>query len=199
MPPKLVTVNVPACPHCGAPGGPVDVPANRKGGFRQTADCARCGRRFYATLTKSGRWRVATEPPDGWERERRPEYPIIWTPWQQVIALTEPKVWGRPDPYVQTPCRCPVCDNLLVLLSWAREDVAGDEPPVGIVVLDTLQKRRMGTFARLDNRLRGEGYAAALLNCRRCKAETVYIIGGTRIVKRVALGGLLENFGTSMA
>jgi hypothetical protein len=60
-----------------------------------------------------------------------------------------------------------------------------------VVVIDNLLKDRRLSIARLDQLLRDQRRAAALLVCRSCKAQTAFVFREPRSLKRIPLDQLL--------
>jgi len=118
--------------------------------------------------------------------------PVIWTP-EGAAAARVPLTPGVAR--VNVTCRCPECRKFLAKLVWSGREGAGDDPPLGVVVIDTLLKDRMPALEHLGQRLRDLRRAAALLVCRKCRprTETAYVFREPRSLKPLPLDTLLRD------
>ena len=122
---------------------------------------------------------------------REVRLPIYWTPERPGAAT----VWlnAGAGETLTVVCRCPRCDRRLTQLRWYPGSRGDGDPPLGVVVIDTLLKGPGLPRALLDQGLRDRRYAAALLVCRRagCKTETAFTFRQPRSLRRAALADVL--------
>jgi len=118
--------------------------------------------------------------------------PVIWTPGSAAAARV-PLTPGVAR--LTVSCRCPECRKLLTKLVWGGgREGAGNDPPPGVIVIDTLLKDRKPTLARLDQHFREQRRAAALLVCRKCspKTEVAYVFREPRSLRPLPLDRLMQ-------
>ena len=119
------------------------------------------------------------------------------SPGGRIIRNVKPRIVlagsfaAAPGTQVETGCNCR-CGKHLTSLVWDRSYLAGRDPLVGIVVLDAkLKERRQELEDQLGPFLRRARAAVALLVCRACKADNVFVLRGHAVERPMLLDELL--------